>query len=89
MHPIINKPIILKIIISVNISMKIKTKAIIDNIEDKEKCLDKLQVFVVLFNINHLYILIWNYIRFKTKYNILKNGQVINFKKQKIRWYKS
>lgn len=42
MHPIINKPIILKIIISVNTSMKIKIKAIIDNIEDKEKCLEKL-----------------------------------------------
>ncbi|WGX76888.1 hypothetical protein QJS64_07665 [Paraclostridium bifermentans] len=42
MHPIINKPTILKIIISANISMQIKIKAMIDNIEDNEKRLDKV-----------------------------------------------
>lgn len=52
-NPIVNKPIILKIIISANISMQIKIKAMIDNIVDNEKCTSTRGIRILIVKIKN------------------------------------
>lgn len=40
-------------------------KLIVEPIEDKFSALNRLEVFIEYFNINHPFILIWNYIGLK------------------------